>query len=156
MPNRFLDRGLALLALGLLAGHLALSLPPGLAAAWRRLAALSERWNEAPATARRRVFGEEYAAAIEEIRRAVPAGASYLLVDGGREDQGAISRVRFDLAPRRPLWIGELDRLPTASRLRANLPGGPKQVVIAFPDGPPQRFDRPAFLRWLEERQSGR
>jgi hypothetical protein len=120
------------------------------------MVALPERWGEEPAAARRRVFGKEYVAAIEAIRRAVPAGASYLLVDGGREEQGAISRVRFDLAPRRPLWIGELARLPAASRLRANLPGGPKRVVIAFPDGPPQLFDRPAFLRWLEERQSGR
>ncbi len=89
-------------------------------------------------------------AAVETIRRTVPADGEYLMVDGGAERQGATLFLRYQLAPaagpfRRPL--SEQKDLP---HWAAGLPGGSRWVVVAYPGRPPALVGRAELPHWLE------
>ncbi|HXO22228.1 MAG TPA: hypothetical protein VOA87_20105 [Thermoanaerobaculia bacterium] len=59
--------------------------------------------------------------------------------------------VRFDLAPRRALFLGHLDELPRAAALKKGLPRGPQQVVLTYgPAAAPRLQDRQSFLDELD------
>jgi hypothetical protein len=93
------------------------------------------RWAKLdPAEARRRTFGAAYTGAIDDIRRALPEDAWYLMISPELSDpSGWAFWVRYDLAPRRPVLIQ-----PRAGRglHAANGAGVPKWVRWAvLPDG---------------------
>lgn len=102
--------------------------------------------GEDSAAARRRVLGDAYMDAIERIRRTIPPGGEYLLVDGGGERQAAPFWVRFDLAPRRARLVGALRDRPDPDRLAQRMPASSRWVVIAFYGQPPVLIDRETFL----------
>ncbi|MEO6324674.1 MAG: hypothetical protein ABIT01_16860, partial [Thermoanaerobaculia bacterium] len=93
------------LVLLLLAG--AATLPRTLFQGAWKLASGIKHLRESPLEARRRVFGTAYADAVESIRRAIPSGGEYLLAERSREP-GQPNWIRYDLAPRRALYVGRL------------------------------------------------
>jgi hypothetical protein len=103
--------------------------------------------------ARRRALGASWVAAEEEIRRAIPTGGEYLLVDGGAERQGATLFLRYQLAPRRARFAGRMSEVADPVRWAAALPTAPRWVVVAYPrPQPPVLVDRAEFPRWLKEK----
>jgi hypothetical protein len=147
-----LGRVPALAAAGLLGLYLAAALPWGLGRAWLEVVRAASA-HESPAEARRRVFGETYASAIEEIRRALPAGESYLLVEGGSGMLGDAVWVRYDLAPRRAIYLGQLNELTSGMQVRRRLVANLRHVVVAFGNGrPPRLYERYSFLQEIDRR----
>lgn len=134
---------LGLLGLSLLAAGVAAALNTSV-----RLGQAVALVGEDGAGARRRVQGEAYMDAIEQIRRTIPRDGEYLLVDGGEERQAAPLWVRFDLAPRRARLVGAL-RDSNPDHLAARMPASSRWVVIAFYGRPPVLIDRETFLLQL-------
>jgi len=140
------------LTLGLLVVFFVAALPQAAVHVAERAGETVRRWNEPPEAARRRLLGEPCAAAIERIRRAVPPGGEYLLIEGAPPWEGGSYWVRFELAPRRARFLGPLSELAVSRRL----PPQGSLVVIAFGDGdPPLMMDREAFLRELDRIHGG-
>jgi hypothetical protein len=141
------SRLLSRVALVVLAVHLAVAVPFALARSAKRSLAAARHLDETPREARQRTFGAAYVAAIEEARRAIPEDGVYLLVDAQDREEGAPFWVRFDLAPRRALFLGKLSELPPPAKLRARA-----RVVVLATGGrrPPNVLDRATFLRSLE------
>jgi hypothetical protein len=104
--------------------------------------------GESALAERSREFGAPYARRIEEIRRLIPSDPTagvYGLVDGdgdgnGIEIGGALW-VRFDLAPRRAVYLGLRKNLPGPGELRRRLPPGVRWIVIGHAAGPPEMMD---------------
>jgi|GEM_PF-2660699 len=112
--------------------------------------------GESLTDARARCFGDSYTRAIDEIRKALPADRAYLLVDGGRPQDGDAYWVRYDLAPRPAVFAGQLELLD-AARLRRTIEGANlsdlRQVVVAYAPGvPPRLYDLASFLGGLARR----
>jgi len=144
------------LTLGLFALLLLVSLPQTALHVVRRAGYAVAHWNESPLAARRRILGEPYADAVARIRRAIPPGGEYLLVNGRSEWEGGPYWARFELAPRRARFLGLWSELPDGETLRRRLPPQPSLVVIAFRDGePPVLMDRETFLRELDRFHDG-
>jgi hypothetical protein len=147
---------LARLALALLAIQMAVAVPRALHRS------LDEGWSlivhrrETPFEKRARDFGPGYARAIEQIRRTIPVDGAYLLINGyqGFEEGGPLW-VKFDLAPRRAVYLGKLDELGTAERLRRRMPRAARWVVIAHAYDPPVLMERHQFVQQLAERSGG-
>jgi hypothetical protein len=82
---------------------IAVSLPRTLHVSWKRVEVARRDWSlgadEALAVFRK----PEYVAAIRKIREALPEDAEYVLLSSPDGDDVL---VRFDLAPRRPVWGG--------------------------------------------------
>lgn len=145
------SRLLSRVALVVLAVHLAVAVPFALARSARRLLAAARHLDETPREARQRAFGAAYVAAIEEARRAIPEDGVYLLVDAQEQEEGAPFWVRFDLTPRRALFLGKLSELPPPPELRRRLPARARVVVLATGGRrAPAVLDRASFLRSLE------
>jgi hypothetical protein len=148
---------LATLALALLALQLAVALPRAL------LRSADEGWhlivhrNETPYQQRVRTFGPGYVQAIEQIRRTIPPDGAYLLINGhGGVEEGGPIWVKFDLAPRRAVYLGKLEDLGNADRLRRRMPRAARWVVIAHGEyDPPILVERYRFVRQIEERNGG-
>ncbi len=102
--------------------------------------------GESLTAARARLFGKEYTGAIEEIRRRVSAGEPYALVAGDGQESGGAYWVRYDLAPRRAVFLGRLERLRDAAGLGRALPVAVRQVVVAYAGRPPRLVERRRFL----------
>ena len=138
------------IGLGLFLCFVLVSLPVQLRHAWRRAAhaAVAAERGEGSAAAVRRIQGDAYVDALARILHAVPPGGAYFLVDGGAAGMGAAFWVRFDLAPRRALFLGRPGEL-TGAELAARLAAAPGlAVVIARGDrDPPLLLDRESFLR---------
>jgi hypothetical protein len=138
------------------AGLLALFLMSGVSAALLR--AGSELYqaahaHESLAEARARVYGEAYTRAIDQIRRELPAGDGYLLVEGGDPGTGGAYWVRYDLAPRRAVYLGRLDELTSGARIRRRLAANLRHVVVAFDTRePPRLYDRYRFIQEIDRR----
>jgi hypothetical protein len=139
----------ARLALGLFALYLGIAVPWALATAASRIGEGVPHLGEDPATARRRVFGAPYAEAIQGIRRALPPGSIYVLINADPEDDGFPLWVRNDLAPHRAIYLGRLSELPP--NVRRAFPRGRQPVVLTYSyKEPPRLVDRKEFLDWFE------
>lgn len=147
----------ATLALVLLATHLAVAVPRALLRSAREGRNLIANRHETPFQKRARNFGSGYAEAIERIRRKIPPDGAYLLINTHRDfEEGGPLWIKFDLAPRRAVYLGKLDRLGSAERLRRRLPRAARWVVLAHgPYDPPVLIERHVFMRQLKERTGG-
>ncbi|HVR07377.1 MAG TPA: hypothetical protein VMW75_04970 [Thermoanaerobaculia bacterium] len=142
----------AMAAAGLLGLYLAVAVPKGL---WRAGGEVADAVDdhESPDQARRRLFGDSYTDAIDEIRRALPAGEGYLMVEGGSGMLGGTYWVRYDLAPRRAVYLGRLNELTSAQQVRRRLVANLRHVVVAFGSHkPPRLYDRFRFLQEIDRR----
>jgi hypothetical protein len=142
-------------ALALVAVYLASALPvaAGIARFMLRLPARAAR--ESLPEARARLFGADYTAGVDALRRALPPAQPYILVAGDALRDGGAFWVRYDLAPRPPLFLGQLDTLTDAAGLRRALGADLRRlpVVVAYATRPPRLLDTGALLRWIERRQ---
>jgi hypothetical protein len=144
----------ATVALALFALFLAIAVPRALGRSYHRILDACHHAGETPAEARERVFGLAYTAAVDGIRRTIPPDGSYLLVNGERRDEGGPYWVRYDLAPRRALFLGRLRALRQRN-LRTQLTREARWVVIAYADGPPVVMERWRFVAWLADHRRG-
>jgi hypothetical protein len=134
----------------LFALFLAVSLPPAALRSAKRMAQAVGLTGEGPEAARRRVLGGPWVEMVEAIRRVIPPDGAYLLVDATAEEEGGAYWVRYELAPRRALFLGKVAELGPPDRLAAATAGGPPWVVVARRDRqPPLLFRRDDFLRGL-------
>jgi len=125
------------------------TVPKALIATWEQVAVGVSHLGEGPAAARRRTLGVPYTEAIEGIRRALPPGSVYVLINADDKDEGDPLWTRFDLAPHPALFLGRLSRLPP--RVRRAFPRGQPPVVLTFGNGePPRLLGRAEFLDWFE------
>lgn len=141
------------LALLLLAVHLAVSLAWTSGRSFHRVSHGFANLGESAREKRVRAFGPGYVDAIETIRRTLPRDAAYVLINGDPEDEGGPLWVKFDLAPRRAVFLGRLRDDEDGSRLRKRMPRAARWVVIAYgEDRPPLLLERHEFVRRLRER----
>jgi hypothetical protein len=148
----YLSRALALAAVVAIGLFLVAAVPGAVGEAWDE-AGIAASTHESLGAARIRIYGESYTRAIDEIRRALPADEGYLLVEGGSGLLGGTYWVRYDLAPRRAVFLGRLDELTSADRLRRRLSANLRHVVVAFAAGkPPRLYDRYRFLQEIDRR----
>lgn len=143
-------------ALALLAVSLLAAVPLAVLRVGRRLVEVVPLAGENARGAHVRILGIAAAEALESIRRTIPPGSDYLLLDGGQEWEGATYWVRFELAPRRARYVGRLNEMSGQTgplrELRQTLsrPDEPRWVVIAFPRDPAVLLDRGELLRRME------
>lgn len=107
--------------------------------------------GETPIEERSRQFDPQYAQAIEDIRRTIPPHGVYALVDADPDELGSVLWVRFDLAPRRPVYLGFLHELSKPATVRMRLVREARWVVVTSVDRPPVLYERPEFLQALRE-----
>jgi hypothetical protein len=142
-------RGLALLAI---AAHLAFALPGALSRTGTTLWTAAVRAGQDRGAVRQELRGAAYSAEIARLCRLLPSDTAYALVAAGRESAGGANWVRYDLAPRRAVYLGNLRNLPGPARTARRLPPDLPWVVIAGDPGvPPRVFGREDFLRVLRE-----
>jgi hypothetical protein len=146
-PAAVAERCGRLLALGLLAVYFALNAPRTASIASYLLSLPRQVAGESAAAACARLFGAPYCRAIDELRRTLPVDRPYLLVAGDSPGTGATYWVRYDLAPRRAVYLGQLNHLTAAAwdRLDRLLPADFQQVVIACSQAPASLLDRRTF-----------
>ena len=155
-PTRSADSLLATLALGLFALYLAVSISAAAITTSRRGALLFRLWGETPFEERSRTYGREYAEGIAAIRRTIPPGGAYLLVNGTPGEKRGPVWVKFDLAPRRALYLGELAKLDDIALLRSRTPRSTRWVVITYGAyGRPVLIERSKFVRGMGLRADG-
>ena len=142
------------LALGLFVAYLAVAVPWALLKAARSVLTSSRVAGETPLEERSRSYGPAYANAIEEIRRTVPPDGAYLLVNGDPKEEGGPLWVKFDLAPRRAVFLGKLNELDDIDRVRKRIPRAARWVVIAHgPYRRPELIERFRFIRGLRRQK---
>lgn len=145
---------LATLALGLFAVYLVLSVSQAAFETAKNGVLLFRTRGETPLQERSRVYGPVYAHAIETIRRTIPRDGAYILVNGESEEQGGQFWVKFDLAPRRAVYLGELGTLASVDRLRKRMPRAARWVVIAYGSyRPPVLIERYKFVQERKRRK---
>lgn len=142
------------LALALFAAYLAVATPWALLKA-ARSALLSLRVaGETPLEKRLRTYGPMYANGIERIRRTVPEDGAYLLVNGDPREEGGPLWVKFDLAPRRAVFLGKLHEIDDVDRLRKRIPRAARWVVIAYgPYRQPELIERFRFVKQIKNQR---
>ena len=139
---------LSTLALALFAAYLAISLFEAARASARSSLLLFQARGETPHQERIRAYGPDYTRAIEEIRRKIPEDGAYILISGVSESEGAPYWVKYDLAPRRAAYLGELRLLQPVDRLRNRMPRAARWVVIAYGSyRPPVLIERYKFVQ---------
>ncbi|HTQ78803.1 MAG TPA: hypothetical protein VMM92_02320, partial [Thermoanaerobaculia bacterium] len=137
------------LAFGLFLLYLAVAAPLALVQAWTRVSDGLPHLGEDPETARRRTFGAPYTDAIAGIRRALPPGLAYVLINADDHEEGAPLWVRHDLAPHPAIFFGRLSQLPP--NVRRAFPRGSQPVILTFGyKEPPLLVGRKEFLDWFE------
>lgn len=107
--------------------------------------------GETPLEERSRQHGAEYALAIEEIRRTIPRHGVYALVDAGLAEEGSVYWVRFDLAPRRAVYLGFLEDLKKPRIVRERLIREARWVIVTSIHRPPALYERHDFLSELRK-----
>jgi hypothetical protein len=147
---RWCFRRLALAAflLSLIAG-----LPLTAVRTLRRVGRATLSLGENARRARVRLLGAATVAALDSIRRAIPEDGEYLLVDGGEAPQAEAYWVRFELAPRRAVFLGRLSEMERAPRLSWKLPLAARWVVVAYPGLLPRLLSGQEFLELLEAKR---
>jgi len=79
------------------------------------------------------------------------------VIDAQPVEEGAIYWVRFDLAPRRALFLGRQRNLPGPQRLQSRIPAGVRWVVVASGSAmPPKLLIREELLREAARRRQHR
>jgi hypothetical protein len=145
---------LATLALGLFAAFLAVSLFRAAVETAKNGILLYSLRGETPFEERARCYGPVYTHEIETIRRTIPRDGAYLLINGDPGEHGGPFWVKFDLAPRRAVYLGDLDGLGPVDRLKKRMPRAARWVVIAYgPYRRPVLIERYKFVRGLKERE---
>lgn len=142
---------LSTLALGVFAVFLVLSLSRSAWETARNGFLVYTLRGETPFQERARCYGPVYAQAIETIRRTIPRDGAYVLINGDPSEQGGPLWVKFDLAPRRAVFVGDLNSLGRVERLKKRLPRAARWVVIAYgPYRKPMLIERYKFVQGLE------
>jgi hypothetical protein len=151
MRGKMLGLALDLAAVGAFGLYLATAVPTAVRRGRGLLALPSQCAGESEAAVRARFWGPSYVAGIDEIRRSLPVDEPYLLVEAGRPQDGGVYWVRFDLAPRRAVYLGHLTELTDANRLRRRLTSRPRRVVISRgPGQAPLLMERYRFVAEIE------
>jgi hypothetical protein len=128
----------AAVGLGALALFLAAAVPVSLRDAGSLTGWARQRYRLDAAGARSAVFGEPYVRGVEQVRRLIPEDAAYFLVNAVPEDEGPMCWVRYELAPRRAVFLGDLGRMKRRHlRLLQSRPV--EWVVIAYGAATPPR-----------------
>lgn len=107
--------------------------------------------GETPLEERSRMFDPQYVQAIEEIRRKIPRHGVYALVDADPTEEGSVIWVRFDLAPRRAIYLGFLHDLRDPRTVRQRLIREARWIIVASVRRPPVLYERPEFLQQVRE-----
>ncbi len=150
--SRLCGFALDVLAVALAVLFFAAAIPPALQRTCQLLQAEAALAGESLTASRARMYGPAYVQAIDQIRAAIDPDEPYLLVEAGGPRQGGVYWVRYDLAPRRAIFLGRLDEL-TPRDLRRIQGANLRHVVVALGPGPPPRlFDRFAFRDLLDRR----
>jgi hypothetical protein len=135
----FRRRLLPLAALLLLAAHLAAGavhvLPTMVQQAY---AAFRDADLDADET-RALAFGDAWVLAIDSARATLPSDGTYLLVRGAGAPEGSEHWPRYELAPRRALFLGAAEKLPSTAHLR-RMHGEDVWVVVACDPYEPPRL----------------
>jgi hypothetical protein len=148
-----LGRALDALAVALLGFYMALAVPWSLLRGGDELAQ-AVRSHESREAARVRVRGAAFTRGIDDIRRRLPPDQAYLLVEAGSRMAGGAYWVRYELAPRRALFLGHYIQLTNPKRVRRQLATNLHQVVISYgPDLPPRLLPRYVFMHEIELRR---
>lgn len=132
-------RLLPLAALLLLAAHLAVGgarVLPETAKHWN--AALRDADLDADET-RELAFGDAWVLAVDSARAVVPPDGTYLLTRGAGAPEGSEHWPRYELAPRRALFLGAAEQLPSTAHLR-RMYGEESWVVVACEPYEPPRL----------------
>jgi hypothetical protein len=147
---------LASLALGVFAVYLAVSISAAAFTTGKTGVVMVAHWGETPLEERSRSFSREYSEGIAAIRKTIPADGAYLLVNGTPGEKAGPVWAKFDLAPRRAVFLGDLDQLTDGDRLRSRTPRAARWVVITHGEyGRPVVIERSKFVRSLRERADG-
>lgn len=145
---------LALVALGLFTVFLAVSTFRAAFETAKDIALLYQARGETPFQERSRAYGPVYTHEIEVIRRAIPRDGAYILINGRPDEEGGPLWVKFDLAPRRAVYLGYLGDLGDVERLKKRIPRAARWVVIAYGSYErPVLIERYKFVRSLKEKQ---
>jgi hypothetical protein len=145
-----------LVAAALVALYLAAALPRAAGVAGFMLRLPGRTAGESLPAARARLFGGDYSRAVDRIRRQIPLTQPYALVAGDSAQSGGVLWVRYDLAPRRAVYLGELRRLPRdAAVVRAAVGEDVEAVVVAYAGQPPRLLHIGDFLRALGRPDGG-
>lgn|ERR1700674_1578589 len=131
-------------------------LPPMAVRALRRVGRAALELGEDARGARVRLMGAATVAAFDSLRQAIPADGDYLLVDGGEEDQAAAYWVRFELAPRRAVFVGRLREMEGTPQPVWKLPAASRWVVVANPAGPPRLLTPQELVELVETKHGPR
>jgi hypothetical protein len=144
----------ATLALGLFAVFLTVALSHAAFDTVRSGFLLYNLRGETPFQERVRCYGSDYTHEIETIRRTIPRDGAYLLINGDSGEQGGPFWIKFDLAPRRAVYLGELDKLDSVDRLKKRMPRAARWVVIAYgPYRRPVLIERFKFVQGRKARE---
>lgn len=139
----------ATFALALFGLLLAVSLAWSTGRAVRRIYWAHLYAGETPLEERYRHFGPDYALAIEEMRRVIPPHGVYALVDADQAELGSVLWVRFDLMPRRAVYLGHLHELRNRRMVRERMIQEARWVIVASVRKPPVLYERQQFLNKL-------
>lgn len=131
----------SLIALGLFSIYLAASVFRAAFETASNLYLLYRARGETPFQERARAYGPVYAHEIETIRRTIPRDGAYILLNGRPGEEGGPLWVKFDLAPRRAVYLGDLDKIDDIERLKRRIPRAARWVVIAYGS-----YDRPVLI----------
>lgn len=106
----------------------------------QRIEKAGRHLGESLESSRTRIRRPDYLEALALLRNVIPEGAEYLILDATR-NSGDVYWIRFDLAPRRPVYGGTLEELRAhgltkdAPRYGVLVPrGGPSKLVL-LPEG---------------------
>lgn len=144
---------LSTLALALFAVYLAYSVFEAMRSSVWTVCLLYDLRGQSTAEERALVYGAEYVRAIAEIRRKIPRDGAYVLISAVPENEGAPLWVKFELAPRRAVYLGELASLQPVERLRNRVPRAARWVVIAYGGyRPPVLIERFRFMQEWKRR----
>jgi len=141
----------ATFALALFGLLLAVSLSLASVRSVRRIWKAAIYAGETPIEERSRSFNPEYAQAIEEIRRTIPLHGTYALVEADPTEEGSVFWVRFDLVPRRAVYLGTLGDLRSPRIVRERMIREARWVIVTSVHRPPMLYERRDFLQALRE-----
>jgi len=137
-------------ALALFGLLLAVSLAGASLRSAQRIWAAAVHAGETPLEERSRIFDPVYVQRIEEIRRTLPSDAVYAIADFDPFEQGSTYWVRFDLAPRRAVFLGSLQEL-SPRLVRERMVRDARWVIVTSFGRPPELYPRHEFLQKLRE-----